>query len=304
MKWLSQRGRAFTLIELLVVIAIIAILIGLLLPAVQKVREAAARMQCSNNLKQMSLACHNYASANNDFMPPFYNNVSGSGETQIFVALLPYIEQTAVYQSFGTNPLNLQTAGTNIGHRATIKTYMCPSDPTIGSGLTQGDWASGSYLANFQVFGNPNYGNSAWGNFVGTPNLKSTFTDGTSNTLLFAEQLAQRPSGHWNLWAHGGWNPSWAPVFGYGSADGSTPYNSAMDTGSGIVGQASIPYVGVRSNPGAVSGDITRAMSAHSGSMQVGMGDGSVRGITGSISPATWWAACTPNFGDMLGSDW
>jgi prepilin-type N-terminal cleavage/methylation domain-containing protein len=300
----TRRGqRGFTLIELLVVIAIIAILIGLLLPAVQKVREAAARSTCSNNVKQMSLACHNYGSANNDAFPPFYNNVAGSGETQVFVAILPYIEQTAIYTSFGSNPLNLQIAGTNIGHRATVKTYACPSDPTYQNGLGQGDWAAGCYLANFQVFGRPSYGNSAWGNSVGFTNLKSTFTDGTSNTIAFAEQLAQRNGGHWNLWAHGGWNPSWAPMFAYGSSDGSTGYTSGMDVTSGGVGANCTPYIGVKGNPGGTY-DVTRPMAAHTGTMQAGMADGSVRGISQSVSATTWWAACTPSNGDLLGSDW
>jgi prepilin-type N-terminal cleavage/methylation domain-containing protein len=296
------RRRGFTLIELLVVIAIIAILIGLLLPAVQKVREAAARIQCENNLKQLALACHDYASANGDAFPPFYNFTPG-GEAQVFVALLPYVEQDNLYHTFGY-PLNLQIAGPQIGHRAVLKIFQCPSDPTYSTGLGQGDWASGCYVANYQVFGNPNMGNNAWANAIGYPNLKSSFGDGTSNTLLFAEQLAQRPYGHWNLWAHGGWNPSWAPIFAYGSADGNTPYNSGMDAGTGVVGQASVPYVGVHANPNATSGDINRAMSAHTGSMQVALADGSVRGVTASISPATWWAACTPSFGDVLGSDW
>jgi len=297
---LRRKCKAFTLIELLVVIAIIAILIGLLLPAVQKVREAAARMQCSNNIKQMSLACHNYASAYNDDMPPFYN--SSNGETQVFVALLPFIEQDNIYKSFG-QPLNLQTAGTNIGHRAVVKTYRCPSDPTFGNGLNQGDWATGSYLSNFQVFGAPSKGNSAWGNGVGTPNLKGSFSDGTSNTILFAEQYAQRAGGHWTLWAHGGWNNSWSPIFAYGSADGATPFNSGMDTGTGVVGTASKFYVGV---PFAqlTTADILRPVSSHSGVIQVGMGDGSVRGLTSGMSGTTWWAACTPAYGDLLGSDW
>ncbi len=151
-----SRSRGFTLIELLVVIAIIAILIGLLLPAVQKVREAAARMQCGNNLKQLSLACHDYASANQDAMPAFYSTPPTGGEEQVFVALLPYLERSSEYKSFGT-PINLQTAGTQIGHRIIMKNFSCPSDPTYGNGLQQGDWASGSYVANYQVFGGAEY---------------------------------------------------------------------------------------------------------------------------------------------------
>jgi prepilin-type N-terminal cleavage/methylation domain-containing protein/prepilin-type processing-associated H-X9-DG protein len=291
-----RRKRAFTLIELLVVIAIIAILIGLLLPAVQKVREAAARVRCSNNLKQLGVAAHGYASTFGDNLPPFYNNQGGTvGETQVFVALLPHIEQNAVYQSFGM-PLNLQTAGTNIGHRAVIKTYVCPSDPTQGTGLNQGDWATGCYSANYQVFGNPQAGDSAWGNAVGQPNIASTFPDGTSNTLLFAEKYAQATSGHWNLWAHGGWNDSWAPIFGYGSANGATTYKSGMDTPSPVplVGPASIFLV----KPANNQGPMAMASSAHTSGMNAGFADGSIRFLTQGMDPNVWWAICTPAGGE------
>ncbi|HWG43642.1 MAG TPA: DUF1559 domain-containing protein [Gemmataceae bacterium] len=298
----------FTLIELLVVIAIIAILIGLLLPAVQKVREAAARSQCTNNLKQLGVACHNYASTYNNSFPPFYDGSTGS-DVQVFVALLPFIEQQNVYNTFGM-PLNLQAAGTGVGHRAVIKTYSCPSDPTFGNGLGQGDWATGCYSANFQVFGNPSFGNQAAGgdpaagnNGAGHPNVASSFQDGTSNTILFAEQIAQRTNGHWTLWAHGGWNPSWAPIFAYGSADGSTPYNSGMDAGSGVVGTSSVFQV--QPKPGGVYSDpIGYASSSHTGGMNVSLGDGSVRFLPQSINPITWWAACTPANGDLQQSDW
>jgi prepilin-type N-terminal cleavage/methylation domain-containing protein len=282
--------RGFTLIELLVVIAIIAILIGLLLPAVQKVREAAARMSCSNNLKQTSLALHNYQSAHGT-LPPFYNNVSGAGETQVFVALLPYIEQENVYNTFG-RPLNLQTAGTDVGHRAVIKTYVCPSDNTQGSGLNQGDWATGCYAANFQVFGNPALGNSAWANSVGRMSIEG-IGDGSSNTIVFTEKKAQSDSGHWNLWAHGGWNNSWSPLVAYGSADGTADYNSGMDAGKGYVGSRSMFVM-------QPIGVIGLASGSHTGGILVGMGDGSVRMLNSGVDVnATWWPLLTPNRGDL-----
>jgi prepilin-type N-terminal cleavage/methylation domain-containing protein len=210
---MQSRRTGFTLIELLVVIAIIAILIGLLLPAVQKVREAAARMSCSNNMKQIGLACHNYASANNDAFPPLYDNTGGTTSSQgnpckaqLFVSLLPYIEQQNLYTQFQNQGsatgslLNLQPLGLvngqSVSSAVVLKTYTCPSDSTFGTGANMGagQWASSSYVANFQVFGLPSFNDvGGYVNAAGAPNLKSTFSDGTSNTILFAEMYAKRP---------------------------------------------------------------------------------------------------------------
>jgi len=179
----KQARSAFTLIELLVVIAIIAILIGLLLPAVQKVRDAAARMQSSNNLKQMGIALHTAASSFNDQMPPAYGtyNNSAVSNTQ-FVWLLPYIEQANLFANaaYSTNGTTVATAGGT----QVVKMYVAPADTKQSNGYS-------SYCSNYNAFG----GTGA--------NLKSTFaTKGTSNTVGLYEQRADI-SGYWTNAASG-----------------------------------------------------------------------------------------------------
>ena len=136
----SARRRGFTLVELLVVIAIIAILIGLLLPAVQKVREAAARMQCSNNMKQISLACHNFVSISSGYLPYGRNSVTTVGP---LAQLLPMLEQSAIHGAInpdvfqipslaGSDWINAYWSATYANSRNRIKMFECPSDFPYG----------------------------------------------------------------------------------------------------------------------------------------------------------------------------
>lgn len=204
----KTKSRGFTLVELLVVIAIIGILVGLLLPAVQAAREAARRMQCSNNFKQLGLALHNYHDAYNKFPPriggdAFGINYSPSGLSR----LLPYIEQTALYnqistpQTFnGTTFPAFNVAPTNANYlpwTAKIPSFLCPSDGESGSNGTlgrssyhfsNGDWAGWwgdpTTRGVFEVW--RLYPDWTW--HSGSPRGMASISDGTSNTLAMSER--------------------------------------------------------------------------------------------------------------------
>ncbi len=203
-----RNRRGFTLIELLVVIAIIAVLIALLLPAVQSAREAARRAQCTNNLKQIGLALHNYHSTNDVFPPGMSMNPGiGPGEYRGWIGwpvqglLLPYVEQTPLFNAinFAWAPLGNPAQVYNATARDTvIAGYLCPSDPSAGGSTPR----LNSYFASAGTTTQSMYSGSALTTKgTGSTGMFAIFlsygirdcTDGTSNTVAFSEALVGRP---------------------------------------------------------------------------------------------------------------
>ncbi|MFT7643344.1 MAG: prepilin-type N-terminal cleavage/methylation domain-containing protein, partial [Pirellulaceae bacterium] len=228
----KRSDRGFTLVELLVVIAIIGILVGLLLPAVQAVRESSRRIECSNNVKQIVLATHDsYDSIR--VLPPLVAPSSRTALTvpnryrdavgfTVFDWLLPFIEQQPFYEAAEWN-VNTTVHGKRV-YQHVVKTYRCPSEVTSdvrGLGATTNGradlWAIGNYSANYLVFGNPD-ADTVVGRREGQT-LLSQLLDGTSNTIFFTERfgtcgtsgVANSSSTFGNLWSDS--NSVWRPVF-------------------------------------------------------------------------------------------
>jgi prepilin-type N-terminal cleavage/methylation domain-containing protein len=308
----TTQRRGFTLIELLVVIAIIAVLIGLLLPAVQKVREATNRIQCGNNLRQLGLAAHQYHDHHKHLPPgigytPLATNGVWGGN---FFHLLPYLEQDNLYRSalgpvaLPTGPVTIYCPINHNVYSQPVPTFLCPSDPSVGPGgvvtVNGISWGASCYASNGQVFA------PIRGDPQGKTRLAS-ITDGTSNTILYAEKYARCSSTSMALDGGSFWGYCASGVF-----DLPPPMNQPFKPyqfGFAIAGLFGNPNtIGPGSRfqvqPTAGNCDPTRTATSHASGMVVCLADTSVRTLAPSLSGTTWWQAVRPSDGEVLGSDW
>jgi prepilin-type N-terminal cleavage/methylation domain-containing protein/prepilin-type processing-associated H-X9-DG protein len=294
------RGRAFTLIELLVVIAIIAILVGLLLPAVQKVREAAQRSKCSNNIKQMSLGTVNMADTYGGKLPgsiglyPRLTPAPLNSDGGMFLALLPFIEQENLQQAMfvhngdandNRNGINdTYSQWTAAAQNAVVPTFICPSDYTQN---TTNAPAHSSYGVNGLVFREGFWAKN-------TLTYPRDFTDGTSNTIFYTEKLAHCNSGNYsdNYW------PDWGPVI-YSPDEGDPVGPPYANTYPPIF--QSMPQKGTGLQA-ACNGGVPS--SPHPGGINIGLADGSVKYVANGVRADVWWTLFTPDQNDFLALPW
>jgi prepilin-type N-terminal cleavage/methylation domain-containing protein/prepilin-type processing-associated H-X9-DG protein len=312
-----RRRSGFTLIELLVVIAIIAILIGLLLPAVQKVREAAARMKCQNNLKQLSLAAHSYHDANNQF-PPGWVFATSWGPLAF---MLPYIEQDNLYKQINftlpiTDPANAPA------NQVTVPTFLCPSDfnnpsPSLGGAVNymgnNGNWPVFVVARGLNLNDAPPNGVF----YTEAKNVRfSSVLDGTSNTAFFSERvLGDGNMGRISPFEDVFNGPNAAPgrpnsadeAYSWcQSVDVNNPSNQFPIFMGAPWGHGQHCYQHV-SPPNARScgwlpslRSTMAATSRHSGGVNVALGDGSVRFVSATINLPAWRALGSRDGGEVI----
>jgi hypothetical protein len=342
---------------LLVVIAIIGILIALLLPAVQAARAAARRGQCSNNLKQLVIGCHNFASARG-VMPPWAIGTPQEFGSSHFL-LLPYIEQDNVFQKANRISWNVRTSG--------VPAFACPDDLTLQNGLFVSEAIN--YAGNGTSVGRTSVGGVPFGGATYAINGQvasavfenghpvrgesmANVQDGTSNTVLFGERMAfctgrdyptatatprlAAGSVTWSIWARGGRNTThsaWAdgaaaaplpPAANTAGPNGyawwdcpgfDIPYLNPANTNSGPGPRSDSNFRqnwdggvlnpgGIQASPAIYKCDYRRLQAMHTGVMNAGLVDGSVRVISDRISAVVFQRICTAKGREALGEEW
>jgi prepilin-type N-terminal cleavage/methylation domain-containing protein/prepilin-type processing-associated H-X9-DG protein len=314
--WRSARAsrRGFTLIELLVVIAIIAILIGLLLPAVQKVREAAARMSCSNNLKQMGLAVHNFEGAYKYLPAAVTQPANGNQQIGFFVMILPFVEQSALFAQY--DPTVKWNNQINQGViNAQIKIYSCPSanpliwtfglaaptpaNPNANASMVVGDYfpmMDTNYPSPQWAEGMLTIWNNAHTVATGFKPTMNDVTDGLSNSVMVGEQASK--SQLWQMRTMTA-EPSTgnAQHAGWGSLSGAQPIKVFNSSGAGLAaGLENTATCTVNCS------NLAGVYSFHSGGANFLFGDGSVRFLRDSLPYLTLRALISRAEGEVITS--
>lgn len=273
----QQHRIGFTLLELLVVLAIIAILVALLVPAVQKIREAAMRTESSNNVKQLLVGAHHFASAHRGQFPAIQNKLQPRGNKSLMALLLPFVDQGHV-NPYGTD------------ERLLIKTFLSPADPTSHPK----NRAPTSYAWNWQAFHT-------------APRLSVSFPDGTSNTIATAEHYQRCADSNFTFNLSFSGNYIRRPAVFADSSHvwemGEFQDNYPITAGNPPVTTGYLPGT-FQAAPNVKNCDQRYPQTPHPSGMIVGIVDGSVRQIAPSISPTTFWSAVTPAGGEVLGLDW
>jgi prepilin-type N-terminal cleavage/methylation domain-containing protein/prepilin-type processing-associated H-X9-DG protein len=327
---MRKRRAGFTLIELLVVIAIIAVLISLLLPAVQSAREAARRAQCTNNLKQLGLALHNYHDSMNCFPMSMGLDAPGFGypapvSYSGLSMLLPYMEQTVLYNAINYSILR-GDPGNNTAMAASVNSFLCPSDPQQGN-LPPGQAGhnyhpnSGSGIQYVSGASDPWNFNTSLPPFDGVffPVSKTRIaeiTDGTSNTAAFSEMGLGDQS---NAIATEKTDQFWTQTWPATSADAITQCQAFQVTNLAFQGLSTDGVPWIEGSTAAMYNHVNvpnkrscifppgrimnTANSYHPGGVNLGLCDGSVRFAKDSIALVTWRALGSRNGGEVISAD-
>lgn len=275
--------------EVLVVIAILAVLVGLLLPAVQRARAAALRIQSMNNLKQIALATQNFSQTYQNTLPSIsgFNTVSQRVEVNVFISILPFLEQGNLYAAY-----TAKFGEDTVDSRYVLKPYLDPADPTLPTPAN----AVSSYAASALVF---------------APRMRlADLTDGTSNTIAYSEHYSLNCGGTEFTWAYKDIMrrnpPTRLGIAVYRRATFADKalgdvFPEATDTPGTTA--ASVPGLTFQVHPKQSECNPRIAQSPHNG-LPVALCDGSVRVLAAGMSENAYWAAVTTDTGDLLGSDW